>query len=279
MTKTALFPRKKTPLRQFSQLAERGGLCIWCFTMLNLLVLASFLAVGAAFQAALASDQEQFHVGVQPDGRIVVPTNQVLEPAGTQITFPGRPVDLALAADGKLLVAKNSKDLVLIDPGTGRLRQTVSIPRQRTKPPGFSVVGLLISGGSIYTSDVENHVRVFRQQEDGDYLWVENRELTLPAVGGVVHPAGVARLPSGELLVTSTRGNNVQLVNESSGKVEQVVPVGVAPYTICVRSPERCYVSNWGGDPPGKSDPHALSSKTPIRIDPRTGVANHGSVS
>ena len=110
-------------------------------TMLNLLVLASFLAVGAAFQAALASDQEQFHVGVQPDGRIVVPTNQVLEPAGTQITFPGRPVDLALADDGKLLVVKNSKDLVLIDPVTGRLRQTVSIPRQRTKPPGFSVVG------------------------------------------------------------------------------------------------------------------------------------------
>src|SRR5439155_1713358 len=199
MTKTALFPRKKTPLRQFSQLAERGGLCIWCFTMLNLLVLASFLAVGAAFQAALASDQEQFHVGVQPDGRIVFPTNQVLEPAGTQITFPDRPVDLALA-DGKLLVVKNSKDLVLIDPVTGRLRQTVSIPRQRTKPPGFSVVGLLISGGSLYTSVVENHVRVFQRQQDGDYLWTENRELTAPAVGGVVHPAGIARLPSGELL-------------------------------------------------------------------------------
>src|SRR5438552_19213425 len=85
--------------------------------------------------------EDSIRVGVQPDGRIVVPTNQVLEPAGTQITFPGRPVDLALAADGKLLVGKNSKDLVLIDPVTGRLRQTVSIPRQRTKPPGFSVVG------------------------------------------------------------------------------------------------------------------------------------------
>ncbi len=179
-------------------------------TMLNLLVLASFLAVGAAFQAALASDQEQFHVGVQPDGRIVVPTNQVLEPAGTQVTFPGRPVDLALTDGGKLLVVKNSKDLVLIDPVTGRIRQTVSIPRRRTKPPGFSVVGLLISGDSIYASDAENHVRVFRRQEDGDYLWVENRELTAPAVGGVVHPAGIARLPSG-------RGNNVQLRTRSMG--------------------------------------------------------------
>jgi YVTN family beta-propeller protein len=248
-------------------------------TMLNLLVLASFLAVGAAFQAALASDQEQFHVGVQPDGRIVVPTNQVLDPAGTQVTFPGRPVDLALAADGKLLVVKNTKDLVLIDPVTGRLQQTVSIPRQRTKPPGFSVVGLLVSDGSIYASDAENHVRVFHRQNNGEYLWVENRDLTPPAVAGAVHPAGIARLASGELLVTSTRGNNVQLINETTGKVEQVVPVGVAPYMICVRNPECCYVSNWGGDPPGKSDAQALSSKTPIRVDPRTGVANHGSVS
>src|SRR4029077_14932942 len=65
----------------------------------------------------------------------------------------------------------------------------------------------------------------------------------------------------------------------STGNVEQVVPVGVAPYMICVRGPECCYVSNWGGNPPGKSDVQALSSKTPIRVDPRTGVANHGSVS
>src|SRR5262249_15352770 len=38
-------------------------------------------------------------------------------------------------------------------------------------------------------------------------------------------------------------------------------------------------VSNWGGDPPGKDDPQAPSSKTPVKIDPKTGVANHGSVS
>src|SRR5438128_11436804 len=128
----------------------------------EVLVLAAFLILAEQLSSTFADEREQFHVGVQPDGRIVVPTNQVLDPAGTQITFPGRPVDLALADDGKLLVVKNSKDLVLIDPVTGRLRQTVSIPRQRTKPPGFSVVGLLISGGSIYTSDAENHVRVFR---------------------------------------------------------------------------------------------------------------------
>src|SRR5207245_534641 len=52
-----------------------------------------------------------------------------------------------------------------------------------------------------------------------------------------------------------------------------------APYMICVRSSDCCYVSNWGGNPPGKIDAQAVSSKTPIRIDSRTGVANHGSIS
>ena len=52
--------------------------------------------------AGAADETGQFKVGVQPDGRIVVPTNQVLKPAGQQITFPGRPVDIALCDDGRL---------------------------------------------------------------------------------------------------------------------------------------------------------------------------------
>jgi len=69
----------------------------------KLSLLACYLIVGATFQHALAGERDQFHVGLQPDGRVVVPTNQILEPAGTQVTFPGRPVDLALSEDGKLL--------------------------------------------------------------------------------------------------------------------------------------------------------------------------------
>src|SRR5262249_54340701 len=45
--------------------------------------------------SARAEEYDLLKVGVQPDGRIVVPTNQVLHPAGKQIVFPGRPVDLA----------------------------------------------------------------------------------------------------------------------------------------------------------------------------------------
>src|SRR5262249_52553411 len=75
-----------------------------------------------------------------------------------------------------------------------------------------------------------------------------------------------------------TRGNSVQRVNLATGQVEQIIRVGVAPYTVLPVG-DKVYVSNWGGDHPGKDDPQALSSDTPIRIDPKTGVANHGSVS
>jgi YVTN family beta-propeller protein len=226
-----------------------------------------------------ADGQEQLHVGIQPDGRIVVPTNQILDPAGTQITFPGRPVDLALSDDGKTLIVKNVKDLVIIDVATGRIKQTLTIPQLRKNQPGFSVVGLLVVGGTIYVTDADSSLRIARRKADGEYQWLESQELTAPAIAGASHPAGIARLPSGELLVTSTRGNNVQVINETTGKIEHVIQVGVAPYMISVRDPECYYVSNWGGDPPGKNDHQALSSKTPIRIDSRTGIANHGTVS
>ena len=39
------------------------------------------------------------------------------------------------------------------------------------------------------------------------------------------------------------------------------------------------YVSNWGGDHPAKDDPRHKTSGTPVKTDPRTSVANHGSVS
>jgi YVTN family beta-propeller protein len=243
-----------------------------------LFFLGLFLGL-AGFAAARSDEQDQLHVGVQPDGRIVVPTNQILKPAGKQITFPGRPVDLAFAEGGRTLVVKNMKSLVFIDTATGAIKQTLNLLPRSDSDLGFSVAGLLVQRDRVYASDTKNHVRVARQQADGRYSWDKSIELAAPKAAGVAHPAGLARGSENELWVTSTRANNVQLINLTTGKVEQVVPVGVAPYMICCPTPQRCYVSNWGGDPPQKGDPQAESSKTPIRIDPRTGIANHGTVS
>jgi YVTN family beta-propeller protein len=240
---------------------------------LSLLLLVTMLACLVLRSSWVrAEDQDRLRVGVQPDGRIVVPTNQILKPAGRQVTFPGRPVDLAFV-DQQTLVIKNHKGLLFLDVGTGEVKQTLD------SKVGFSVVGLLTQGDRVYVTDAQNHVRLAQRQGTGRYQWGEAIEMTRPKVGGAAHPAGLAYLGPDRLLVTSTRGNSVQVINTATGKVEQVVQVGVAPYTVVCAGPRRCYVSNWGGDLPGAGDPQALSSDTPVRVDPRTSVADHGTVS
>jgi hypothetical protein len=66
--------------------------------------------------------------------------------------------------------------------------------------------------------------------------------LNKPRAGGSAHPAGLAAHSADAVWVTSTRGNNVQLVNAAGGKVEQVVGVGVAPYGVCCPRAGLCYV-------------------------------------
>jgi YVTN family beta-propeller protein len=231
-------------------------------------------------QLPAADEQDRLPVGVQPDGRVVVPTNQVLRPAGRQVTFPGRPVDLALAEDGKVLVVKNLRDLTFLDPAAGKVRQTLPLPKTKEDPkPGFGVVGLVVEGERVYASDAQQGLRVAERRADGSYRWGSKFLLEKPRVGGAADGAGLARLSADELLVVTTRGNCVQRVNLKAGTVEQVIAVGVAPYTVVVARPDRAYVSNWGGDPPRDGDPQKPTSGTPVRVDPRTGVADQGTVS
>src|SRR5436309_2545643 len=74
--------------------------------------------------------------------------------------------------------------------------------------------------------------------------------LPKPQVGGLPPPAGLGRPWADRLWVTATRDNGVLLVARAAGRVEQRVSVGVAPYMVVGARPDRCYVSNWGGDPP-----------------------------
>jgi YVTN family beta-propeller protein len=239
----------------------------------------TLLALAGLVAALRADDADRLKAGVQPDGRIVVPTNQILQPAGTQVAFPGRPIDLAVIEDGRALVVKNMRDLVFIDLATGQVRQTLPTPAVGRKRPGFSVVGLAAVGARIYARAAEHPARVARRRADGRYAWDEPLRLPAPAVGDEPYPAGLAALGGDRLAVASSRGNCVHVFDLEERRVEQTVPVGVAPYAVLPVGPDRLYVSNWGGDPPRPNEPRALSSGTPVRVDPRTGVANHGSVS
>ena len=157
-----------------------------------------FVALGGCILTALlagtADEGDRLKVGLQPDGRIVVPTNQVLNPAGSQIHFPGRPVDIALCDDGRTVVAKNMKSLVFIDVATAKVKQTLELPgdpylpfnpvaamkkpidpngKEHHFPDGFSVVGLLVDSDRIFVTDSQSHLQQARRQKDGSYAWAE----------------------------------------------------------------------------------------------------------
>jgi YVTN family beta-propeller protein len=247
------------------------------FSSLTWIVLA-VLFIPPVVLALQPDEHDTLKVGLQADGRIVVPTNQILKPAGQQITFPGRPVDLAFTDDGQTLVVKNLRDLVFLDAATGKIKQTLALPTTGKTKVGFSVVGLLVDDDRVYVTDTQSQVRVAERQKDGSYKWGTGISLTKPKEGEA-YPAGLAQHGKGELWVASSRGNSVQRINRDTSKVEQSVPVGVAPFRVLSLGADRLYVSNWGGNPPKEGDPQATTSGTPIRIDPRTGVANHGTVS
>jgi hypothetical protein len=118
------------------------------------LLLAGFLVYFGFTSAGLSKTKEAFHflltkIGVQPDQSVVVPSSQILLPAGVQISFPGRPVDLALSPDGKLLAVLSRKGIVLIDLVAARVKQTVT-----ADDLGGSYGGIIFSldGKTLYSS-------------------------------------------------------------------------------------------------------------------------------
>ena len=238
--------------------------------------------------AALPADEAALKTGFQPDGSILVPTNQRIHAAGKQVTFPGRPVDLVLSPDAGTLIVKNTGDLVFISVAEGKVKNVLPVTKKKVSESvetgkvytGMSVTGLAASSGKIFVTGSKDALLV-AETETGTSGWKWGKSVTVPnaAVGGAPHPAGLCLTPGNHLWVTATRGNCVHLVDLGIGKAEATVPTGIAPFGVCAPLPGKVYVSNWGGDAPKEGEPQADSGKSMVRIDPRTSVANDGTVS
>src|SRR5262245_29799444 len=72
---------------------------------------------------------------------IKVPTGQLIRPAGQSLEYHGRPVDLALSADGKILFVKDSSSLLAIDTGAWKILDQARYPDKS----GSSLHGLVVS--------------------------------------------------------------------------------------------------------------------------------------
>ncbi len=217
------------------------------------------------------------HVGPMPDGGSVVPTAQLIHPAGDTIEFAGRPVDMVLSKDGSRLFVKDNSGLVVVDVQAWAITQTLKFPK---KGDGGSMVGIAAGeGGRAYLTTADGELVIAAPKPDGSMAW----EKQIPLKGkvkGTTFPCGVA-VSSDEkhAYVCLSRDNTLACVDLEKGTIERTIGVGVAPYEVRLDADGRAaFVSNWGGRHPEKGEPSALSSGTLALVDAR-GIATSGTLS
>jgi hypothetical protein len=109
------------------------------------------------------ANYDQLRVGEGADGRIVVPTNQVLSPAGRQVAFSGRPTDLALSPDGKWLAVLDLGHVAIIDVAKGEL-----VSRVAHSSGSFAGIVFTPDSKKVLASNLRGSIGVFEVEADGE---------------------------------------------------------------------------------------------------------------
>ena len=234
----------------------------------------------------VVSDSTPCVVGRQDDGSVVLPTNQVITAAGTQLEFLGRPDAVAIRPDGQtatFLTAENPEPLTVIDLAAHLVKQTFNPDDNLADDaePGASFAGLIYApdGKRLYASDASGAVTVADVADNGT-LSLAARILLPPAKDRETsRPGGLALGDDGRTLYVALNMNNtLGVVDLSTMTLSGEIPVGNAPFGVVITG-RKAYVSNEGGRPADDVDGTNDSGGTDIVADPVTGGAATGTVS
>ncbi|MCC7086806.1 MAG: bifunctional YncE family protein/alkaline phosphatase family protein [Pirellulales bacterium] len=226
-----------------------------------------------------------------------MPTNQIVSPLGVQITFPGRPVDVALSHDGRLLGVLNRDQLLTFDAASGKIIDTAKISGSSYKGIGFTPDGKHLFASTLPSSRSSRGDQAlvgFSVGEDGrlskpraisvNPSGAEDASTELSTDGETRYgsrqaPAGFVITPDGSrMYVALNLANVVAEIDLASGKAVRWIPVGNAPYDVALAG-EKLYVSNMAGRLPKPGEPTGPSGRAPVvKVDPRN-IASEGSVS
>ena len=218
---------------------------------------------------------EQTFVGPQNNGTYVVPTSQIIDTAGKTETFPGRPVDLALNSEETILAVKNMSNVVFFDVANQSIIQTLKLPKGGNT---FKGIGWSSKDKKVWITDDQGFLRSAKMDENGSFVWDD--KIILPGIDkDGSYPGGFAiDEKKGVIYVALNRNNTIGIVNLNTGKLEEQIPVGIAPYSVVIRK-DKAYITNWGGRHPNSTDMTAPSSGSMVVIDKKTGIASSGTVS
>lgn len=244
---------------------------------------------------------DSLQVGPDAQGRIIVPTNQVLTPTGKQVLFSGRPTDLALSPDGKWIALLDRGHVAIIEPASGRIIS-------RLPHPSGSYAGILFSADSqrLYASNIRGSIGRFTVGPEGELTAEKPIELPILQGAAVDNPAnndtgsqspnkesvrpgansknavpiGLAFAPGeNSLYAVLNMRNSLAEIDLETQKVIREIPVGNAPYGLVLVG-KNAYVSNWAGRHPKPNETSAPSgAASPVRADPTRFIADSGTVS
>ncbi len=202
-------------------------------------------------------------------------------PTATALERPGD------VGDEETLIMVNGRAIT----PAGEMRATNAFPADTLQLPDGNLVVLTLRGGNhgftIYdglTFDVlavENLSSPFHgiaANAAGDRLWVaagnQQKVAEYTLAGGVptlvrdipsmLIPAGLVVTPDEQkLLVTSSFGSGVQIIDLADGSLQTIAPTGLYPFEIILSAAGgEAYVSNWGG-----------STVTVIDVQQAAGIA------
>jgi len=231
------------------------------------IILAAIIGLAAAGYGLL----RVVKIGRQPDGSYMIPTGQVLTPAGTHVEVNDRPLGLVLAPDGATIAVVTGSNfapraLHIIDVQSKKLVQTEPLK------DSFAGVAFSKNGETIYVGGGESHeVKILRKANGA---FTADASIAIPESA----PSGLALSSDDATLVVALNKKHAAAIIDTRTKAVQMVEVGNYPYTAAISADGRkAYVTNWAGRRPKSGD--TADETFRIVLDPRTGIPSSGTVS
>lgn len=215
-------------------------------------------------------------VGPQQDGSVVLSTNQIIRPAGTQVEFRGRPAAMAISPDGKTAAYLNGyyKSIVLLDVENNTIKQEFDEAGSSASHTGIAYSH---DGKQLFASQANGRLLIADVNIDGSISLDET--VSLPVTSGNPYPAGLAQSEDGRNIYVALSRNNTLGVFDLAGRsLSKEIPVGNDPFGVVVKG-NIAYVTNRGGRPVEEGDFTNNSSGTEIVADKTIGSAATGTVS
>ncbi len=249
-------------------------------------LLLSLTALAGLALAGIAAVPEIFpvlksavHIGRQPEGFFVLPTNQLLQPWGEQATLKGRPVDAALDSGKRFLAVLNTRGIDIFD-----AHATTPLGTARTKSSSYA--GIAFRPGTHETTTEIWSSETARNGGDA-VLITPVSALGVPGVGkeialtGHAVPCGIAFSADGKTAyVALSRNNTLAVIDAETQKLVKEIPVGIAPFGVAYSKKRHIiYVTNRGGRRPQPSETTGPTSGSQALTDPITGTTVSGTIS